>query len=364
MQSKQVAGWASRSIINYQLICELFASRLAASVSKRDTIACRSRWRGRWRWIIIRIAMIEIKISQIIGLFLSVSFLLVAPAVAEVQLGPQNNETFAYRRQEWLVPSGDPITPSRAVLFRPAGQGPFRLAIIAHASIQNPLQRAQMPQPEYSGLAAALVARGFAVLVPQRLGHGKTGGPYLEDQGECDNAEYTLSAHRTGDTILTALRYMHAQPFVRKDAAVVLGHSAGGWGALFLAKQDPKNISAIIVFAPGRGGRANDRADNVCAPDKLLAAAGSLGDGARIPVTWLVSENDSYFPPALSQRMADAFRDAGGKVDFRVLPPFGNEGHWLAESKEEGLLSSLTANVSGLNVPSSAGQDRSTAKRR
>jgi hypothetical protein len=77
-----------------------------------------------------------------------------------------------------------------------------------------------------------------------------------------------------------------------------------------------------------------------------------------------VAENDSYFPPAFSERMADAFRSAGGKMDFRVLPPFSNEGHWLAESKEEGLLSSLIASASGLNVQSSRGQDQSIAKRR
>ncbi len=94
----------------------------------------------------------------------------------------------------------------------------------------------------------------------------------------------------------------------------------------------------------------------------MLEAAGSFGEGARIPVTWLVAENDSYFPPAFSQRMADAFRNAGGKVNFRVLPPFGDEGHWLAESKEEGLLSSLLANVPGLNVQTPAEQDRSIAK--
>jgi dienelactone hydrolase len=308
--------------------------------------------------------MIEMKFPKALALFLLVSVLLDWPALAEVRLGAQDNEASPNRRQEWLVPSQDLITPSRAVLFRPDGKGPFRLAIIAHASTQSRLLRAQMPQPEYSALAAVLVARGFAVLVPQRPGHGKTGGPYLEDQNGCDNAEYALSAQTTGDSIRAALHYMRQQPFVRKDASVVIGHSAGGWGALFLAEQDPNSISAIIVFAPGRGGRANDRAGNICAPDKLIAAAGSFGEGARVPVTWLVAENDSYFPPAFSQRMADAFRDAGGKVDFRVLPPFGNEGHWLAESKEEGLLSSLIANAPGLNVQTPAGQGRSVAKKR
>ncbi len=47
---------------------------------------------------------------------------------------------------------------------------------------------------------------------------------------------------------------------------------------------------------------------------------------------WLVSANDSYFPPDLSKQMADAFRKGGDKVDFRVLPAFRSEGHWLAES--------------------------------
>ena len=49
-------------------------------------------------------------------------------------------------------------------------------------------------------------------------------------------------------------------------------------------------------------------------------------------MTWLVAANDSYFPPDLSKQMADAYRKGGDKVDFRVLPPFRSEGHWLAET--------------------------------
>ena len=66
--------------------------------------------------------------------------------------------------------------------FARLGNGPFRLALIAHASMQNLLRRAQMLQSEYRVLAAWLVARAFAVLVPQRPGHGATSRRYLEDQ--------------------------------------------------------------------------------------------------------------------------------------------------------------------------------------
>jgi dienelactone hydrolase len=266
------------------------------------------------------------------------------------KFGAQDAEASPNRRQEWLLPTQDQITPSRAILFRPQGNGPFRLALIAHASTQNRLRRAQMPLPDYPGLAAALVARGFAVVVPQRLGHGKTGGPYLEDQEGCDNADYAASALSTGESITTAMSFMRAQPFIRKDSAVVIGHSAGGWGALSLVDQNPKNISAIVVFAPGRGGRKDDRAGSICAPEKLIASATDFGDGAKVPVTWIVAENDSYFPPSFSKQMADAYLAAGGKLDFLVLPVYGDEGHWLAETKDQALMDSLLAAAQGLAI--------------
>jgi hypothetical protein len=52
-----------------------------------------------------------------------------------------------------------------------------------------------------------------------------------------------------------------------------------------------------------------------------------------VPVIWLVAANDSYFSPDLSRQLADAFRTGGGRVDFRVLPASGSEGHWLAETE-------------------------------
>ncbi len=247
--------------------------------------------------------------------------------------GAVGAEGAGMRAQQWLVPSGDAAVAAHAILFRPDGDGPFRLAVIAHASTQNVLRRAQMPQPDYQPLAAFLVSRGFAVLVPERLGHGATGGPYLEDQGGCDEADYARSGRATAGEIAAALRFMRTQPFVQPNRAVVIGHSAGGWGALALSASDPREIAAIIVFAPGRGGHANDRENAVCAPQTLVAAAGAFGKAARVPVTWLVAANDSYFPPEFSRRLADAFRTAGGKVQFSVLPPYGSEGHWMAETE-------------------------------
>src|SRR5206468_10936241 len=126
----------------------------------------------------------------------------------------------------WLVPSADQNTAAHALLFRPPGDGPFPLAVIAHATTQNVLRRAQMPQPQYRALASWLVARGFAVLVPERPGHGLTGGRYLEDQGGCDEADYSRSGRATAEEIVAAVDFMRRQPFIKPDGVVIVGHSA------------------------------------------------------------------------------------------------------------------------------------------
>ncbi|AJA59412.1 MULTISPECIES: alpha/beta hydrolase family protein [Bradyrhizobium] len=273
------------------------------------------------------------RLFNIFALLPLLPLLMASPLCAQVTFGSSGEEGEPFRRQQWRVPSPDTEIAAHALLFRPVGAGPFRLAVIAHASTQNVLRRAQMPQPEYRALVAFLIARDFAVLVPERLGHGATGGRYVEDQGGCDEADYARSGRATAAEISLALDFLRKQDFVRQDKVVVLGHSAGGWGALALANADPNAISAIIALAPGRGGHANDEPNRICAPQTLVAAAAGFGKAARIPVTWLVATNDSYFAPAFSRQLADAFRGGGGRVDFRTLPAVGSEGHWMIESE-------------------------------
>ena len=168
-----------------------------------------------------------------------------------------------------------PAIESHALLFRPAGEGPFQLAVIAHATTQNVLRRAQMAQPEYRALAAFLVARGFAVLVPERPGHGATGGKYLEDQGGCDEADYARSGRATAEEIASAMGFVREQPFIKPDGVVIVGHSAGGWGALALAGESRR------IFRPSscsrRAGRPRQRLSQ---PD--LRAAYAEGRRRRI----------------------------------------------------------------------------------
>jgi dienelactone hydrolase len=254
------------------------------------------------------------------------------PAPAQTNQGPQGPEQGRDRRQLWLIPAQDKTILMRANVFRPPGPGPFPLVVINHGSVQTAEQRAKLPVPVFATASEFFVARGYAVVLPQRPGHGETGGRYFETnslQGGCDNADYRKSGLAAADSIVAATEFMIRQPFIKPDGVVVVGQSAGGWASLALASRNPRNIRAVINFAGGRGGRVNDRPNNNCAPDKLVEAAGSFGATARIPVLSIYTQNDTFFSPDLSKRLNEAYRAKGGKVDYRLLSAFKNDGHRL-----------------------------------
>jgi dienelactone hydrolase len=219
----------------------------------------------------------------------------------------------------------------RTTVFRPPGPGPFPLVVINHGTTQNAERRRLLAAPDFDSPAQWFVRHGFAVAVPQRPGHGATGGDYREDQGGCDEADFARAGLGAAESIATGIAYLRAQPFVRRNETVVVGQSAGGWAALALASRAPAGVRAAINFAGGLGGRSWDRPDNNCAPDRLIATAAEFGRTAKIPTLWIYTANDTYFPPRLSGAMAAAFRAAGGKVDYALLPAFGDDGHVMAE---------------------------------
>lgn len=258
------------------------------------------------------------------------SGVLAAPRAAPLA-GPQSAEQGTLRNQIWLLPSAQPGVLMRATVLRPPGAGAFPLMVMNHGSTQNAARRLALPMPAFDALSRWFVRHGYAVVVPQRPGHGETGGAYREDQGGCDDPDFARAGAGAAESIAAAVAYMRAQPFVRRNGVIVSGQSAGGWAALAFASHAPGGIGAAINFAGGLGGQSFDRPGNNCAPDRLVAAAAAFGRTSRIPTLWIYTENDSYFAPRLSGAMAAAFRAAGGKADYALLPPFGDDGHFMAE---------------------------------
>jgi dienelactone hydrolase len=256
-------------------------------------------------------------------------------ALAQKTAGPQGPEEGVIRRQSWLIPAQDRTTLMWTMVARPPGDGPFPLAIVSHGTLGNEMRRAQFQRPQFLAVARLLVERGYVVAVPQRPGHGETGGPYYEAQGRCADADFRRSGRSTAAAITAAIDYMVGQSFVRKGGLIAVGQSAGGWGSLALAaEQPPAGLKAVVAFAPGRGGRVNDEPNRNCAPERLVAAAREFGQKTRIPTLWLYSRNDSFFGPELSQKLVDAYRAGGGKAEYHLLPALEGDGHNLISARD------------------------------
>jgi dienelactone hydrolase len=217
-------------------------------------------------------------------------------------------------------------------VLRPPGPGPFALAIISHGSPPDASQRPGMEVPTFSSVSNWLLARGYMVALPLRRGYGQTGGPWLENFGPCSSPDYYRAGLNTAEDIRTAVDYFRVRPEVQRDRILLIGWSAGGWGSLAVASQNPAGVFAVINFAGGRGG-GNPQAGN-CAPRRLVEAAARFGATARIPTLWLYAANDSFFAPDLARKMSNAFVRGGGRAEYVALPAFGSDGHRVFAAAE------------------------------
>jgi len=210
-------------------------------------------------------------------------------------------------------------------MFQPPGQGPFPLAVISHGSPASASQRPTMEVPTFGPASNWLLQQGYMVALPLRRGYGETGGDWAESYGSCSNPDYYRAGLTSAEDIADAIAFFRVRLEVDRDRVLVIGWSAGGWGSIALASENPKGVFAVFNFAGGRGG-GQPTVGN-CAPKRLVAAAGRYGATARVPSLWLYSANDSFFGPELGREMFDAFVDAGGRAEYVALPAFGRDGH-------------------------------------
>ncbi len=213
-----------------------------------------------------------------------------------------------------------------ALLVRPTGPGPFPIAILSHGAPRDAAERPRMAPIRSLAQAKEFARRGWATMVVMRRGYGQSDGPYAESSGDCGNPNYVQSAERGASDIRHAVRFMAQQPFADPSRVLAVGVSAGGLASVALAANPPPGLVAVISFAGGRGSRGDN---DVCTPDRLVAAFGQFGRTARAPNLWVYADNDLFFGPALAERFYDAFTKAGGRVRFVQAPANGQDGHYL-----------------------------------
>ena len=237
-----------------------------------------------------------------------------------------------------------PLThPTIAYVVRPVGAGPFPLAVMNHGVSLNPRDRSFFPLVEFRDAAMWFARRGYLVVAPVGSGYGAAAldvperglfSVFYSKIGSCDNPNFRDAGMAVALLDQWIIDYMTDQRLIVPNNVVVVGQSAGGWAAIALSSRNLPSVRAIITFAAGRGGHVGGKPNNNCAPDKLVEATGEFGRTARVPMLWIYTENDTFFGPALSRKMHEAYTGTGGSAEYHVLPPFGSEGHFLIDSAD------------------------------
>ncbi len=207
-----------------------------------------------------------------------------------------------------------------ADLRRPAGNGPARrLVIVVHGGFW----RAEYDRRHTGPLAAALAALGHPVAQVEYRRTGQPGGGWPG----------TLSDVLTGVSELPRLAAGALPGEVSLDAPLLVGHSAGGHLALYVAAVAPDAVGGVLALAPVADLAEAYRLDLDSGAVSALLGGGPADVPDRyaacdprslvpIPARTVVVHGvlDEQVPVAMSRDFVAAGRAAGGDVRLVELP--------------------------------------------
>jgi formylglycine-generating enzyme required for sulfatase activity/dienelactone hydrolase len=240
---------------------------------------------------------------------------------------PRLNETIVRLPLSVKLPSGATHKGEFVLTtMRPHGAGPFPAVIVSHGYdglLRTEMGRNRMLGPE-------LVRRGFAVLAPTRIGHGVSAIPEDPERarGRCETEDFRPAVTAGVAHIQATIAFAAAQSWIDKENLILLGGSAGGIYSLVAAGSRPKGVRAVVDFAGGEGGRFA-HPGKPCNPAGVAGILATAGKGNPTPTLWLYSDNDKLFGPSIPRQWHAAYVKAGGKAEFHMLPPLGDDGHQI-----------------------------------
>ena len=251
-----------------------------------------------------------------------------AGATGQDQAGTQPEaKKIRYIRREFLMPYS-PANPTGLDVLevRVESETKRPLAILTHGTAYEPEQRAHVTPWAQLEQAVWFAQRGFVAVVVVRQGYGRSGGRQdgVEGGGCGNRGSFTDAGEASADDLRAVAKYMSAQPEVDGSEIVSVGVSTGGFAQVALAANPPPGLKAAISFAGGRGG---DGKGNNCNLDGLISAFKGFGKHDKVPMLWLYAENDKWFPPKMSVEFDKAYHGAGGRDEFVMVPPDGEDGH-------------------------------------
>ncbi len=219
--------------------------------------------------------------------------------------------------------------------FRPAGAGPFPVVVLSHGRAGTAGERSQPARRRSLGIVRYWVRRGFAVVVPTRLGYGATGtDPDTEYSGPCSKKSYGPMSRAAALQVRTAVAYAQRQPWADAARVILMGQSVGGLATTVAHGDGIQGVIGAINVAGGSGGRPKEAPAQPCEPQKLAAVYAASAKPEGVPMLWLYAENDLFWGARIPRDWHRAYTTAGGRAELAMLPPVGEDGHRLIDRLE------------------------------
>jgi len=229
-----------------------------------------------------------------------------APQPPPAQQAPQPrpddppHETFVYKNGTLEL---------EAYFFKPTGAGPFPLVVYNHGSRAG---QERVEWPVYY-MARLLVPAGYALLVPERRGYGKSDGKtFTEDIGPDERGQRFVDrlALEAAD-VNAALDYAKKTFPIDPKRIVMQGYSFGGI-VTTLAAAKSTSLRAVVNQAPG--------ALNWDKSQELRTALTEAAKKIRVPMICMAAENDMTTESA--RVICATAKAAGAAAEVKIYPPF------------------------------------------
>ncbi len=229
--------------------------------------------------------------------------------------------------REFMMPAPGAPAGIDVVKVEVERPGKHPLALITHGTAEDPVERAQVTPWSFMPQAIWFAQHGYVVLIIVRKGYGISSGEQDGRHGGCQTREggsFAEAGENGAADLRAAVQYAATLPEVDAGTVVSAGVSTGGFAQVALTANPPSGLKAAISFAGGRGG---DGHLHNCDEGGIVSAFRSFGKKSRVPMLWIYSENDQWFPPELARKFDAAFRQGGGIDEFVMVPPYGDDGH-------------------------------------
>lgn len=207
-------------------------------------------------------------------------------------------------------------------LYKPQGAGPFPGVIWYHGGGNPP--PGSVEYPDSARLGAVFAGKGYVLLVPHRLGYGRSPRHDLVDtfvNGERevrDKLQLKLVDLHMKD-VIPALSFLTGLPYVDRNRIAVSGWSLGGIQTVLLSEKSI-GFRAAIPFAAAARSWPNSHDVR----ERMMSAVRK----ASIPMLFVQAEND--YSLTASRTLAAEMESLGKPHKLLIFPSFGNtaaDGH-------------------------------------